>query len=151
MRLFSGVLACIFAGAVSMALAEDPPTDMTNNSAPPAAASPEAPAAPAATTAAPAPVAGAAKSGVTITAAATPPPAAPQVDQIDKHFIAEGYKMQMRNGEKVFCRREDPPAGTHFGGALTCNSAEVLKQIETQANASLQKAQSQQSTGPTGR
>jgi predicted transglutaminase-like cysteine proteinase len=144
MRLFSGVLACVFAGAVSMALAEDPPA---NNPTPPATASP---AAPADTTAAPAPVAGAAKSNVTITAAATPPPAAPQVDQTDKHFLAEGYKIQMRNGEKKFCRREDQ-LGSRLGGAMTCNSAEELKQIETQANATVQKAQSQQSTGPTGR
>jgi hypothetical protein len=159
MRLFSGVLACVFAGAVSMALAEDPPADMTNNPTPPVTASPAspaataatpAPAAPADTTAAPAPVAGAAKSSVTVTAAATPPPAAPQVDQAEKHFLAEGYKMQMRNGQKVFCRREDQ-LGSRLGGAMTCNSAEELSQIETQAHATLQKAQSQQSTGPTGR
>ncbi len=129
-----------------MALAEDPPADMTNNSTPAATASP---AAPAASTATAAPAAAAPKSSVTVTAAATPPPAAPEVDQTDKHFLAEGYKMQMRNGEKVFCRREDPPVGTHFGGAVTCNTAEVLKQIEVQAHATLERAQNQQSSGPT--
>ncbi len=147
MRLFSGVLASVFLGAVSMAMAEDPPGEVTNNSTPADAPSP---AAPAATTATPAPVAGAAKSSVTVTAAATPLPAAPQIDQTDKHFLAEGYKIQMSNGQKKFCRREDQ-LGSRLGGAMTCNSAEELKQIETQAHAAVQKAQYQQSTGPTGR
>ncbi len=149
MRLFSGVLACVFIGAGSVALAEDPPPSTTNNSAStaPAAAAPSA--APATTPDSPAPVAGATKSAVTVTAAATPP-AAPEVDQTDRHFLAEGYKMQMRNGQKVFCRREEQ-LGSRLGGAMTCNSAEELKQIETQAHATVERAQNQQSTGPTGR
>jgi hypothetical protein len=145
MRLVSGVLACVFAGAVSVVLAEDPPPSTTNNSAPAAAA----PSAARATTAdSPAPVAGAPKSAVTVTAAATPPPAAPEVDQTDRHFLAEGYKMQMRNGQKVFCRREEQ-LGSRLGGALNCNTAEELKQIETQAHAAVERAQNQQATGPT--
>ncbi len=143
MRLFSGVLACVFAGAVSMALAEDPPPSTTNSSA----AAPSA--APATTAATPAPVAGTTKSAVTVTAAATPP-AAPEVDPMEKHFISEGYRMQMRNGQKVFCRREEQ-LGSRLGGAMTCNSAEELKQIETQAHATVERAQNQQSSGPTGR
>jgi hypothetical protein len=130
-----------------MALAEDPPPSTTNNSATAAAA----PSAAAATSAdSPAPVAGATKSAVTVTAAATPPPAAPEVDQTDRHFLAEGYKMQMRNGQKVFCRREEQ-LGSRLGGATTCNSADELKQIETQAHATVERAQNQQSIGPTGR
>ena len=144
MRLVSGVLACVFAGAVSMAFADDPPPSTTNSSA----AAPSA--APATTPDSPAPVAGATKSAVTVTAAATPPPAAPEVDQTDRHFLAEGYKMQMRNGQKVFCRREEQ-LGSRLGGAMTCNSAEELKQIETQAHATVERAQNQQSSGPTGR
>jgi hypothetical protein len=153
MRLVSGVLACVFIGAVSVALAEDPPADMTNNSAPtaptaPAAAAPST--APATTAATPAPVAGATKSAVTVTAAATPPPAAPEVDQTDRHFLAEGYRIQMRNGQKVFCRREEQ-LGSRLGGTMTCSSGEELKQIETQAHATLERSQNQQAIGPTGR
>jgi len=149
MRLFSGVLACVFIGAGSAALAEDPPPSTTNNSAStaPAAAAPSA--APATTAATPAPVAGAAKSSVTVTAAATPP-AAPQVDPIEKHFISEGYRVQMRNGEKVFCHREEQ-LGSRLGGAVTCSTAEVLKQTEEQAHAAVERAQNQQSSGPSGR
>ena len=58
--------------------------------------------------------------------------------------------MQMRNGQKVFCRREEQ-LGSRLGGAMTCNSAEELKQIETQAHATVERAQNQQSIGPTGR
>jgi hypothetical protein len=143
MRRISGALACVFAGAVSMAVAEDPPPSATNSA--PAAAAPSA--TPATTAATPEPVAGATKTSVTVTAAATRPPATPEVDQTDKHFLAEGYKMQMRNGQKVFCRREDQ-LGSRLGAAVTCNSAEELKQIETQAHATLERAQNQQSSGP---
>jgi hypothetical protein len=86
---------------------------------------------------------------VTITAAATPP-AAPEVDPTDKHFLSEGYRMQMRNGQKVFCRREDQ-LGSRLGGAVMCNTAEELKQIETQAHATVERAQNQQASGPSGR
>ena len=150
MRLFSGVLACVFIGAGSVALAEDPPPSATDNSAStaPAAAAPSA--APATTAATPAPVASATKSAVTVTAAATPP-AAPEVDPIEKHFISEGYRMQMRNGEKVFCRREEV-MGTRLGSNnMTCSTAEVLKQTEAQAHATVERAQNQQASGPTGR
>jgi hypothetical protein len=129
-------------------LAEDPPPSATNNSAAAAPATAAPSAAPATTAATPAPVAGATKSAVTITAAATPPPAAPEVDQTDRHFLSEGYKMQMRNGQKVFCRREEQ-LGSRLGGAMTCSSGEELKQIETQAHATVERAQNQQATGPT--
>jgi len=133
--LVSGVLACVFAGAVSIAVAEDPLADVTNNSAPAATA----PAAAAASTpAALAPVAGATKSAMTGTAAAASPPA-PAVDQTEKHFLAEGYKMQMRSGQKVFCRREEQ-LGSRLGGALNCNTAEELSQIETQAKDAIDRA-----------
>ncbi len=131
MRFISEVLACVFVGAVSMAVAEDPSADVTNSSAPAATA----PAAAAASTpAALAPVADATQH----TAAAASPPA-PAVDQTDKHFLAEGYKMQMRNGQKMFCRREEQ-LGSRLGGALTCNTAEELTQIEAQAKDTIERA-----------
>jgi hypothetical protein len=130
-RFVSGVLTCVFVGAVSLAVAEEPPADVTNNSAPAASA----PAAAAASTpAALAPVTDATKSAA---AAASPP--APAVDQSDKHFLAEGYKIQMRNGQKMFCRREEQ-LGSRLGGALTCNTAEELTQIEAQAKETVNRA-----------
>jgi hypothetical protein len=130
-RFISAVLAGVFVGAVSMAVVEDPSTDVTHSSAPAATA----PAAAAASTpAALAPVADATQR----TAAAVSPPA-PAVDQSDKHFLAEGYKMQMRNGQKMFCRREEQ-LGSRLGGALTCNTAEELKQIEAQAKDAIDRA-----------
>ncbi len=148
MRLVLRVLACVFIGTVSMAWAEDPPPDATNNSAAAAPAA-SAPAASAPTAAAPAAAANAPKSSVTVTAAATPPPA-PEVDPTDRHFLSEGYRIQMQNGQKVFCRREDQ-LGSRLGGVMRCSPGEELKQIETQAHATVERAQNQQASGPTGR
>ena len=47
--------------------------------------------------------------------------------------------MQMRNGQKMFCRREEQ-LGSRLGGALTCNTAEELKQIEAQAKDAIDRA-----------
>jgi hypothetical protein len=140
MRLISGGLACVLLGAVSMAVAGDPPADTTNNAAPAASAPAGSPAASSA--------AGATKSSVTVTAAATPP-AAPEGDQAAKHFLAEGYKMQMRNGQKVFCRREEQ-LGSRLGGAVNCNTAEELSQIETQAQDAIDRAAHQVGPYPKG-
>ncbi len=140
--LVSGALACVFVGAVSMAVAEDPPADTINNAVPAATAPAGSPAAP------PAPAAGATKSSETVTAAATPP-AATEGDQAAKHFLAEGYKMQMRNGQKVFCRREEQ-LGSRLGGALNCNTAEELNQIETQAQDAIDRAAHQVGPYPKG-
>ena len=30
----------------------------------------------------------------------------PELDTLEKHFLSEGYKLEMHNGEKHFCRRE---------------------------------------------
>jgi hypothetical protein len=145
MRLISGGLACVLLGAVSMAVAEDPPADTTNNAAPATTAPAGSPAAP---PAAPAPAAGATQSSVTVPATAMPS-AAPEGDQAAKHFLAEGYKMQMRNGQKVFCRREEQ-LGSRLGGALNCNTAEELNQIETQAKDAIDRAAHQVGPYPKG-
>ena len=120
MRVFTGVMACVGIGAVSIALAD--PADAPKSSAPAAVteartsvpASPSTAAAPA-TPAAPA---------VTVTAA-TPD----AQEQLERHFLSEGYKSEMHGSQKVFCRREDT-IGTRLGASKNCGTVDQLKQQE---------------------
>jgi hypothetical protein len=142
MRFVIGALACMTVGGTSLALA-DP---STTASAPSPPSVPSAPSAPAAAAPTPAPA--------TPAAPATPqaaPAAAktPEVDQVDKHFLSEGYRMEMHNGEKVFCRREDV-LGSRLGAQKVCSTAQQLTATERQAKASVDRSMMQQ-RNPTGR
>ena len=143
MRLVSGVLACIGVGAISMALADpsaDAPAAATPSSRP-AASAPATPAAPAAAAAAtPAPAA-------TTAAAATAPAASPD-EQLERHFLSEGYKVQMRGGQKQYCRKE-AQLGSRLGSEVNCSSLQQLKATEDQTQSALQHQQHSY-TKPTG-
>jgi hypothetical protein len=108
MRFTVPVLACVTAGAISLALA-DPSTPAQQQ--PAAAPSSSAPAA------APA------------TAAATPP-AKPAVDPDEKRLIAMGYRPEMRNGERVFCRREEV-LGSRLSVKKLCGTPKDLQAAQT--------------------
>ena len=77
-------------------------------------------------------------------------PAAEQATALEreKHFLAEGYKMEMRHGEKVFCRREEM-LGSRLNAQKVCSTAEQLTRTETEAQASVTRSMMQQSN-PTG-
>jgi hypothetical protein len=147
-------------GGISLALA-DPSTTASPPSPPSAPSAPSAPAA-----AAPAPQAAPA----TPAASTTPAPAAhaasaaapaqdnkpavivqgtPEFDTVQKHFLAEGYKLEMRNGEKVFCRREEQ-LGSRLDGQKVCSTALQLMVTERQAQASVDKSMMQQNN-PSGK
>ena len=141
MRLIVGALACMAVGGISLALAD--PAATTPAATTPAATTPAAttPAAttPAATTPAP-----------TTPQAAPAAAAAAAVDAEEKHLMAQGYRMEMRHGEKVFCHREEV-LGSRLEGQKVCATAEQLKLREQQSKELVEKAQRQQTTGPTGR
>ncbi len=122
MRLFSGVLTVIGIGAVSLALADTP-------------ASPAAPSSTAAPTPAP--------------TAASQAPA--EDTQLDHHLRSEGYKVEMHNGQKVYCRKEDILGSRLGAGTKTCSTGEQLKITEAQAHEAAERAQRQQTSGPSGR
>jgi hypothetical protein len=169
MRFVVGVLACIGVGGISLALA-DPSTTPSTPSAPSAPTTPSAPtaAAPAAAPVVPAPVT---PQAAPVTAASTTPALAahaasaaapaqdnkpavivqgtPEFDTMEKHFLAEGYKLEMRNGDKVFCRREEQ-LGSRLGGQKVCSTALQLMVTERQAQASVDKSMMQQHN-PAGR
>jgi len=119
-RVLAGVVG---AGAVSLALADPSTTAPDTTTAPAAATASAATATTPGAQASPAPSA---------TSAATAP-AKPAIDPEEKRLIAMGYKPEMRNGAKVFCRREQT-LGSRLAEAKHCASAEQLKisQEETQ-------------------
>ena len=123
MRLTVSLLTCIAVSVLAPALA-DPPASAT----------------PAASPAAPPAVASAAKPAAVNVEAA-------KMDELEKHFLAEGYKVEMHNNEKYFCRREET-LGTRLGGAKTCSTAEQLQATEREAQAAIQRGQSQQNSPP---
>jgi hypothetical protein len=86
---------------------------------------------------------------VTITGTRPATPAAPDVSLDEKHFLAEGYKMEMRHGEKYFCRNEEL-LGTRLGREKVCSTAQQLKATEQQAQASVTKSMMQQNN-PAGK
>ena len=112
MRIAVGLLACLGAGALASALA-DPPTE----AAPAAHAAPAAPAA-----ATPAPAADSAAATQVITAKA-------ELDRDTAHFVAEGYKPEMRHGEEIYCKRENV-LGSRVNAQKRCGTIEQLKLTE---------------------
>ena len=140
MRFVVGVLAwaCMGVGGISVALA-DPPT--TPSAATPAPATPAAAAAAAPTT-----------PPLTSAAGATPKAASaaatPAIDPEEKRLIGLGYKPEMRNGEKVFCRREQT-LGSRLGEAKHCATAEQLKVSHQETRDMMDKIQRTQKN-PSG-
>jgi hypothetical protein len=127
MRVFVGVLAALGVGAMSLALADPSASAPASEAAPAKAAAPAAAATPAA------PAAAAAK---------------PEVDPFEKHLIAEGYRPEMQNGDKVYCRKETP-LGSRLGGVKSCGTAEQLKLREDQTKQGVDQAQ-RASVNPKG-
>jgi len=141
MRFVVGALACMAVGGISLALA-DPSTPASVPSPPSAPSAPTAPAA-AAPTAAPATPAPA-------TPQAAPAAAAtPAIDPEERRLLAQGYRMQMRRGEKVFCRREEV-LGSRLEGKMNCSTAQQLKSTQDQAQEAAQRLQRQNLGHPPG-
>lgn len=146
MRSSIGILAFIGLGAVAVAFADPSATETatTATAAPTAQASAAAPAQPAAAS----------------TPASSATPAAPKVaapaastsaaeEERERHFLSEGYRLEMRNGEKMFCRREEV-LGSRLGAQKVCASALQLTETERQAKASMDGSVMQHAN-PTGR
>jgi hypothetical protein len=121
MRLVVGILAFIGAGAIAVA---DPPS-----------AAPTLPAAVAATPS---------------TSAASAPHATPAaIDPREKMLKAKGYHLEMRNGEKYYCRSEEV-LGSRVGGRKFCGTVADLADREQRSKDMAEGAQRQQ-LNPTGK
>ncbi len=142
MRSSIGILAFIGFGAVAVAFADPSATETaTTATATPAA---QATATAAAQPAAPATSATPAAPKVAAPAAST----SAAEEERERHFLSEGYRLEMRNGEKVFCRREEM-LGSRLGAQKVCASALQLTETERQAKASMDGSIMQHSN-PTG-
>lgn len=129
MRIAVGLLACLAVGALTSAFA-DPPNEA--QAAPAARTAPSAPA-PATAATAPAPEAAAAQA----TAARA------EIDRDTQHFLAEGYKPEMRGGEQVYCRKETA-LGSRLAPVKNCGTIEQLKLNEQKTKSGVYDAQRQQ-------
>lgn len=139
MRLVVCVLACVGAGGMALALADPPANPAPTATAPSSGAQPAA-SAPAASPSASAPAAK--PQGPTVDVDAQ------KEDQLEKHFLAEGYKLEMHNGEKYFCRREEV-LGSHLSSSQKqCGTAQQLKLNEDESQAAFRRGQMQQGNAP---
>jgi hypothetical protein len=135
MRLVDGVLAVVFMGAFSQAFATDPDQQLPNAAQPAQSSTPaQAPTSPPNLQAgAKPPVVN--PNGPTPSASATDASKPPLVVQADKpeltpdeqHLVSRGYKLEMRNGEKWFCR-SDLTLGSRLSHTKTCGTASMLSQ-----------------------
>ena len=122
MRTTSIALACVAAGAISLALADPSNTTQPQGTTTPRATEPAAQPQPAAPSAAQSAAASTRAPAATRTTA-------PAVDQEERHFIAMGYKPKVRNGVKVFCRYEDE-LGSRLARKERCGTLADLKAAE---------------------
>jgi len=164
MRLVIGILACMGAGAI--ALADTPPptptqpaaSGVTTTPSPAAVASP-APVA----GATPAPAAGATPAPAAGTtpapAAGTTPPTASAtgvshqataaIDPREKLLRLKGYRLEMRHGEKMYCRSEEV-LGSRLAGRKVCGTVEEVENREHLSQEMVGNAQRVQ-LNPTGK
>ncbi len=142
MRSSIGILAFIGFGAVAVAFADPSATETatTATATPAAQATATAPAQPAAPATSATPAAPKVAAPAASTSAAE--------EERERHFLSEGYRLEMRNGEKVFCRREEM-LGSRLGAQKVCASALQLTETERQAKASMDGSIMQHSN-PTG-
>jgi hypothetical protein len=129
MRLVVGFLAILGAGAIAVA---DPPSQTPTQSAASAAS---------------------ATSAATPAASATPAAGAPHeataaIDPREKMLKVKGYRLEMRHGEKFYCRNEEV-LGSRLGGRKICGTVEDLQDRERLSRDMAEGAQRQQ-LNPTG-
>lgn len=135
--IVTGLSGFLAVGCVGLACA-DPPS--TSAAAPtPAAAPASAPAAPVASESA-APAAaktGAENSSATAQKATT---SRAQLTPQERDLVVAGYKPQMQNGQKMWCR-EQISTGTRLSRGAQCNTADELEQRTKNGRRILERAQ----------
>jgi hypothetical protein len=112
-RSVVAVLTLLGAFGVSVALADPPAAPTTPAATAPAASTTSAPA----SSAPPAPAAAA--------------PVKETDSQLEKRLTNSGYKARMRNGTKVWCKRQGE-LGSRLGGQEVCGTPEELKLVVQQ-------------------
>jgi hypothetical protein len=75
------------------------------------------------------------------------PPAA--TDPREKMLKLKGYRLEVHNGERTFCRREEV-LGSRLGGRKVCGTVEQLEDREHLSREIIEKAQQMQAN-PVGK
>jgi hypothetical protein len=137
MRLDILALAVLGVGRLALAVAADPApaTPPERAAAPATAVTDSASSAKSATTGVPAPAPSPATS-----APAAPKGAAPELSAAENRLINLGYKPQMRNGEKIYCRRE-APMGSRISSGQHCGTVAELATTTQEGREGLEKTQ----------
>ncbi|MBV8877504.1 MAG: hypothetical protein JO158_07310 [Gammaproteobacteria bacterium] len=139
MRFDILALAVLGLGSLAPAVAADaPPTTQPERAAAPAAAA-DASAAPATSTATKDPATPSAASPAASPPAATQA-AAPELSPAESHLIDLGYKPQMRNGQKIYCRRE-APMGSRISSGQHCGTVAELATTTQEGRQGLERTQ----------
>jgi hypothetical protein len=144
MRTVINLLACLSLGSSMLALAEEPANPPQPAAAPTAETAPQAAApsdaaapaaAPTASTDATAPAA--AKPSADAQAAASSDGGRPANGSVsltddDRDFIRRGYQIEMKNGEKFYCKQQDT-MGSRLNKKRVCRTPEQMKYMRENA------------------
>jgi hypothetical protein len=129
MRLIVALLTCFCAYTVSQAFADEPPAQ-TSSAVQPAQTSPAVAATPASSA-----------SSAQTAAASKPASSDAGDDATDKRLRSQGYKPEVRNGTKIYCRKETE-MGSRFPTKV-CATAEQLAAANKDGQDALNKVQLQ--------
>jgi hypothetical protein len=148
MRFDFLALASLGVGGLAVAAAADPASTAQPERAatPPAVVSDSASPATSAALAAPAPPAA---STPAASQPAAPKAAAPALSADEQRLINQGYKPQLRNGEKIYCRRE-AETGSRVNAVQHCGTVAQLTTSTQNSKDYLENAQRAQ-INPTGK
>jgi hypothetical protein len=127
MRLIVALLTCFCAYTVSQAFADEPQAQ-TSSAVQPAQASPAAAATPASSA-----------SSAQTASASTPASSDATDDATDKRLRSQGYKPEVRNGTRIYCRKETE-MGSRFPSKV-CGTAEQLAAANKDGQDALNKVQ----------
>jgi hypothetical protein len=136
MRVAVGLFGVLFTGVLSQALAADPQPAPPASVAPAEQQSATAPAA-AQTTAA------ASSDSATIKPPVTVVGTKPELTPQEKDLLARGYKLEMRHGDKYFCRREQQ-IGSRFE-VKSCDTAQSIEARRADSQEALRVIQTDRS------
>jgi hypothetical protein len=128
MRLTIGLITCFCAFQAFQALADEQPVPAASQAAPAAAATAATPASSSAST----------QSASTAKPAASADDAASE-EATDKRLRSQGYRPEMRNGTKIYCRKE-AAIGSRFESKV-CATPEQIAQATKDSQDALYKSQ----------
>jgi hypothetical protein len=144
MRVNVGLITALCVAFVyQTALADDPPAPPQPAQAAAPAEQSAAPAGEQKNAATPAPQPSAAAAAPAIKPGLTVSTAKPELTPADKELLARGYKLEMRHGEKYFCRSETP-IESRFP-IKSCDTAESIESHRQESQEAVRQIESNRS------